>query len=195
MPLVNKSFSDIITFTRASAATYFDANGVMQSATTNAPRFDYSPATLAPRGLLIEEQRTNSIRNNTMVGAVAGTPGTLPTNWLSVTGSGISYAVIGTGSESGISYIDLRISGTTTAALFLPIRFEQLAHVAASPNSVWTHSVYMTIVGGSTANVSAINVVIEGRVSSAVITADETRPSITTFIADTLAVEPPTIVI
>jgi hypothetical protein len=66
MPLVNKTFSDIITFTRASTATYFDATGTLQSAAIDVPRLDYDPATLAARGLLIEEQRTNSIRNNTM---------------------------------------------------------------------------------------------------------------------------------
>jgi hypothetical protein len=59
MPLVNKTFSDIITFTRASTATYFDATGTLQSAAIDDPRLDYDPATLAARGLLIEEQRTN----------------------------------------------------------------------------------------------------------------------------------------
>jgi hypothetical protein len=48
-----------ITFTRASTATYFDATGTMQTATTNAPRFDYDPVTHVARGLLIEEARTN----------------------------------------------------------------------------------------------------------------------------------------
>jgi hypothetical protein len=59
MPLVNKTFSDIITFTRASTATYFDATGTLQSAAIDDPRLDYDPATLAARGFLIEEQRTN----------------------------------------------------------------------------------------------------------------------------------------
>jgi hypothetical protein len=48
-----------ITFTRASGATYFDADGVLQTAANDAPRFDHDPVTGASRGLLIEEARTN----------------------------------------------------------------------------------------------------------------------------------------
>lgn len=59
MPLVTKPFSNIITFTRASSATFVGSNGLIQTATTNIPRFDYDPITLAAKGLLIEEQRTN----------------------------------------------------------------------------------------------------------------------------------------
>lgn len=50
-----------LSFSRASAGTYFDSAGILQSAALNVPRLDYDPVTLQAKGLLIEEQRTNLI--------------------------------------------------------------------------------------------------------------------------------------
>jgi hypothetical protein len=47
------------TFTRASTATFVGSDGLIQSAAVNAARFDHDPVTLASKGLLIEESRTN----------------------------------------------------------------------------------------------------------------------------------------
>ena len=87
MPLVNKTFSDIITFTRASTATYFDATGTLQSAAIDDPRLDYDPATLAARGLLIEEQRTNLA---TYSAALDDALGWAPQSGLTVTANAIT---------------------------------------------------------------------------------------------------------
>jgi hypothetical protein len=64
-PALSLDFADVgaldprVTFTRSSTATFTGSNGLIQTAAINAPRFDYDPVTLAPKGLLIEEQRTN----------------------------------------------------------------------------------------------------------------------------------------
>jgi len=46
-------------FTRGSTGTFVGSNGLIQTAAVNAARFDHDPVTLASRGLLIEESRTN----------------------------------------------------------------------------------------------------------------------------------------
>lgn len=153
--LVDKTFSQIITFTRASTATYFDSTGTLQSAAVDAPRLDYNPSTLAAQGLLIEESRTNSIRNNTMQGAVAGTPGTLPTNWVeSALATGLTRQIIGTGTSNGITYIDVKISGTTSSTAGWAWQFEAATQIAALSGQSWSGSVYFAIVGGSTSNIT-----------------------------------------
>jgi hypothetical protein len=115
-------------------------------ATTNrqdVPRLDYRNAdgTLnsCPR-LLLEPQRTNSIRNSTMVGAVAGSPGTLPTNWTS-TLSGLTQTIIGAGTENGIQYVDIRFNGTATVNFGL-LRHEALGQIAALNGQNWSYSFY-----------------------------------------------------
>ena len=115
------------------------------------PRFDYDPATLAPRGLLIEEQRTNSIRNNTMVGAVA--PSTFPTNWQSVIVAGLTNTVVGTGVENGITYLDVRVSGTPAVSTFYNLVPDIL--VAGASGQTWAGSFWAKLVAGSLTNTAA----------------------------------------
>jgi hypothetical protein len=49
-----------VTVTRAlNTATRINSSGFVEIVNANLPRFDYDPVTLAPKGLLIEEARTN----------------------------------------------------------------------------------------------------------------------------------------
>ena len=151
-----------ITFTRASTGTFFNSAGVLSTAANDAARFDYDPVTLAARGLLIEEQRTNSIRNNTMQGAVAGTPGTLPNNWSIANPAGLSSQVVGTGSDGGVTYLDLRLFGTTTGTQFA-LNFEPTTQVAALQNQAWSGSFFLTYVAGTITNVGTFSTTIVER--------------------------------
>lgn len=55
----SKRLDPRITFSRASSATYFGSDGLLKTAQAGEARFDHDPITLACKGLLIEESRTN----------------------------------------------------------------------------------------------------------------------------------------
>ena len=48
-----------ITYTRASTGTFVGSNGLVQTAASGVPRFDFNPTTGESLGLLVEEARTN----------------------------------------------------------------------------------------------------------------------------------------
>ena len=144
------------TFTRSSVGTYFDGTGTLQTAAANVPRLDYDPVTGAAKGILLEEGRSNYIRNNTMVGAAAGSPGTLPTRWSLTTPNGLTQQIVGTGTQNGISYVDIQLSGTTNAASSTAIQQEATGAISYASGDIDTYSAYLAIVGGSTANITAL---------------------------------------
>lgn len=111
-----------------------------------------------PIGALIEEARTNGIRNPRCEGAVVGSPGTLPTNWSVTAGAGILSQVIGSGYEDGIPYVDISYSGTPGANHTPSIIFETNTGIAALTGQAWNSSFYCRLVGGSSANISACNI-------------------------------------
>jgi hypothetical protein len=109
---------------------------------------------------------SNTIRNNTATGAVVGTPGTLPTNWTQSQNSTLVPAVIGTGTDQGIDYIDLRFVGTTSGGTQNNIIFEATTAIAAVSGQTWTGSFYYKIAAGSLTNVSVVRCIVTGNNSS-----------------------------
>jgi hypothetical protein len=72
-----------VTVTRASnTATRVNSSGLIEIVNANLPRFDYDPITLAPKGLLIEESRTNLLRYSAQleIGAWGKTRATVTAN-------------------------------------------------------------------------------------------------------------------
>lgn len=53
-----------MSFSRPSTATLFNSSGVLLSSGLDQLRYDHDPVTLVPRGLLVEEQRTNYNKNS-----------------------------------------------------------------------------------------------------------------------------------
>ena len=98
---------------------------------------------------------TNGVRNPSATGAVAGTPGTLPTDWTSYTPDsthGITTQIV----RTGAGYIDWRVYGTPdgAAAGYELLFFENNTGIAALPGQMWTAGVGVQVVGGSTAGIS-----------------------------------------
>lgn len=158
------SLPPLWTFTRASSGTQINS-GVLSTASTNVARFETSPA-----GYLGEPQATNIIRNNTMVGAVAGvigSGGAWPTNWSLIAASGLTTTIVGTGTQNGVTYLDFRLSGTSTGTFYV-LAFDGTGATASS-GQVWTESFWASYVAGSLTNISSIN--IEQRYITAVDTA------------------------
>jgi hypothetical protein len=120
-------------------------------ATTNrqdVPRIDYRNAdgSVSSTGrLLLEPQRTNGIRNSTMVGAVAGSPGTLPTNWGQGGWTSLTRQIVATPVVNGLQCIDIRFSGTASQNT-MQIVPESITQIAASAGQVWTASYYASVV-------------------------------------------------
>jgi hypothetical protein len=93
------------TFTRASSGTFVGSNGLIQSAGNNVARFDHNPVTLACRGLLIEESRTNTILQSEDFSSAS---------WNASSQRNLTVSVNNTTSPSGATDADKLTVGSTT---------------------------------------------------------------------------------
>lgn len=144
-----------VAFTRAAnTATRVNSTGALETVLANTPRFNYNPTSLVCLGLLIETSSTNSIRNSTATGAVAGTPGTSPTNWINFTSllSGVQASIAAVGVENGVEYIDVNFAGTATASTNLRYDFDLTTAIPAAVGQTWSQSVYVKTISGTPPN-------------------------------------------
>jgi hypothetical protein len=154
-----KKLDPRITFTRGSIGTYFGSDGLMRTAGVNEPRFDHDPITGQSLGLLVEESRTNLVRNNTAQGAVAGTPGTLPTNsYVYTAPSGTTSQVISVGTENGITYFDIRFYGVSSQNGELSWAPQTGTNTPITGGQVVSASAYLKVVSGTFANITNLTV-------------------------------------
>jgi len=138
------TFDQLITFSRTSAATYVNSAGNVVSAPAGTPRFDYDPVTLQPRGLLIEEQRTNLLTYSEQFTdaswIVNGSPvitadqttapdGTMTADTIAVSGAsngfGVYRNVVSSGTYASSIYFKL-MSGAFTLRLGLTSNFSEI---------------------------------------------------------------------
>lgn len=124
----------------------------------------YGTAPYAVAGLWTEPARTNSCRNGDCANStngVIGSGGVLPTGFSIETASGLTTEVIGSGTVNGISYFDLKISGTPAGNYdFL---FATTTSNSANVGNTWIQSMWMQIVAGDLTNISSVNIKIDER--------------------------------
>jgi len=134
-----------LTWSRNSVANRTQSDGLIGSVAANVPRLSYMYGSCP--ALLLEPQRTNSLRNSTMQGA-STSPSTLPTNWSSGN-RGLTFSVVGIGTENGLPYVDVRINGTATGSPVL--YFESGTQIVASSGQTWSNSFWIKTVSTTTA--------------------------------------------
>jgi hypothetical protein len=144
------------TWTRASTAIRTNSSGNIELMGSGVPRLSYMYGSCP--AVLLEPQRTNSIRNSTMQGA-STSPSTLPTNW-TTTAAGLTQTVVGIGTENGLPYIDVQFSGTAISTTS-QIRFETSTQIVASNGQTWTSSFWIKEIAASTPPISYQNSIQE----------------------------------
>lgn len=139
------SLNSLLTFSRASSAAFISSvDGTLVEVASTVPRFD--PAL----GLLIENQRTNQIRNPRAAGLVPGVPGTGPTFWnVTRTGTELLIDRVGTTTINGITGAVFRIRVPSPLVSQSNFLGRADANFAASLGQVWTSSAYVALLSGT----------------------------------------------
>lgn len=126
---------------RAGVATYVDSNGLIQLASANTQRIDWSTGTA---GLLVEESRTNLVLNSVFNGASA--PSTGPTSW----GSFLTGAITAVGTGTYVNGNKITLTCAAQRAYF----FQTITSVA---NTTYTITLRVNVLSGVNTMIRYIN--------------------------------------
>ena len=140
-----------LTVSRASSKTCADLSGNWKTVAANV-------ACITNQGVLIEEARTNGVRNSIAAGGGVGTPGTLPTNWSFSDGSSgrITHSITALPSWGGLQCAAFSFSGTANAGDYQTIYFGTSTEVVASYGQTLSTSEYLTASAGFIAAMNGI---------------------------------------
>lgn len=133
---------------RLSDDPNFAVSPVWDTGAVPAVAAGYRQAVAVEPAALQASTAINRVRNARAAGAVVGTPGTLPTNW-DISGPGLTRQVIGSGTEGGIPYVDVRIFGTSTSTFYAFNGEGSSAHFAAASGQTWAASIFARLVSGT----------------------------------------------
>lgn len=150
-----------------------DANGQLAFTRSN------DTATRVASNGLIERVRTNQIRNSSMVGASA--PSTLPTNW-TLNSAGLTFSVIGTGTEDGVTYIEINATGTASSSN-ARIGFDSATQILGATGQYWTNSFYFKKVSETAAPDSYAMAIFENTSAGTLVVANVGSLPATTSLA------------
>ena len=110
------------------------------------------------RRLLIEGQRTNSGSNVRGEGFVAGSPGTVPTGWISTsTGGVVTRTLVARGTQNGRDFVEYQYQFSAAGQANIAMSGNA---TSAAAGQVWTNSVWLSVVAGSWANINTATVTV-----------------------------------
>jgi hypothetical protein len=146
---INTVYADAIS--RAELTTFNVGMGVAETKIT-------AEVNSKDLSAVLPQQGNNLFVNNSLVGLVTGTPGTLPANWGFTSGGGlgtVTRTIVATGtSPEGVPYFDLRVQFTCTT----PDRFFLVSSGlmgAASPGAM-NFSYTVAIIAGNPGNIKTV---------------------------------------
>lgn len=162
----------LVTFTRASSATYVGSDGLIKTAATNEPRFDHNPTTGESLGLLVEELRTNLLLRSEELDNASWSR----TGLSSVTANATAAPDGNVTAESlvettGVSEVHRALqiisvtSGTTySASAYFKQEGRRHGYIALGPNAAWNSlgaSAYIDLQTGTAQSITNCTAVVQ----------------------------------